>query len=327
MEYQDILDLFMKEEAVEVQQKIYGKNINDIPYEVKDNSIPRIPKETFFNKGNVYIRKHNRYADMFPHTHEFVEFNFMAKGCSIQNVNGQEVVLREGDILLMDREVVQSVKALQKDDLLINILIREDTISTDLVLDLAKSSSIVNKFFINASSEYSNHNKYIYFDTRDNSTIRSIIENIITEYYKEGSYFMKYINIMVSALIIELSRTIEKNQSLFSDLNDEETLFIDILHYIEQNFSTINLKILSDKFGFNPDYISYKLKLLTGQSFKQLVNEKRLEFIEYKLKETEDTIENIAYQAGYQNTSALYKFLKKYTNRSPIEIRRQFKVN
>lgn len=313
----------MKEDIIEIQQKRYGKNINDIAYEEKRNAIPKISKETFFNKGNVYIRKHNRYADMFPHTHEFVEFNYMAKGTSTHIVNGQKLILHEGDILLMDREAVQSIEALGKEDILINILIREDTISTELVLDLAKSSSIVNKFFLNASSEYSNHNKYIYFNTKNNTAVRSIIENIITEYYTEDSYFMRYINLMISTLIIELSRIVETNQALNTDLNDEDTLFIDILIYIEQHFATVNLKLLSDKFGFNSDYISYKLKLLTGQSFKQIVNERRFEFIEHKLKDTEDTIENIAFQVGYQNSSALYKFLKKYTNQTPLDIRRR----
>lgn len=322
MNYKQIMESLYEENSVEKIQKLSGKNFNDqnLPYEKVP--IPKMPESNFFEKGNVFINKHHRYSIMPPHTHEFVEINYMASGNSTHYVNNEKIHLHAGDVLLMDREVVQSINPLNKDDILINILIKEESITTDIILDIAKSNSLVKRFFINASSQYSNHNNYIYFKVGDVASIQTLLKKIIVEYYNEKHYYIQSINLLLSLMIIELSRVIERDSELSINDGEYDMETIEILRYIENNYANLTLSKLSDFFGYNANYLSNKLKIETGFSFQELINSSRYNNAVKLLKNTDKTMEEISNTLGFKTTPALYKLLSKFTDMKPQEIRR-----
>ena len=78
------LDIYLRHINVfEQKQRETGKSVNDISRADKNFwhlcRIPnliffRFPKSLFFSEGeNIYINRHNRFAPMIEHLHDFIE--------------------------------------------------------------------------------------------------------------------------------------------------------------------------------------------------------------------------------------------------------------
>ena len=322
MEFNELKELLFQENEIEVFQLETGKNVNDqnLPYgEVK---IPDMPSKVFFNEGNIFISKHHRYSAMPNHRHEFVEFNYMLSGECIQFVNEERVHLREGEILLMDRNTTHRIDSLGQNDILINILLKNESINTDIIVNMAKSHSLINNFLINAYNQYNRDANYFYLKTSENYNVQHIIRSLMLEYYNKDRYYIRTMNIFLSLLLIELTRFIEKDSE--QNITEDEEI-IGILRYIERNFRSLKLSDLAKTFGYNTNYLSNKLKKVTGHSFQELLNDIRYQKAEELLIETDYSLEEIAYNIGFESSSSLYKLFFKYGNKSPNEIRKLIK--
>ncbi len=81
---------------------------------------------------------------------------------------------------------------------------------------------------------------------------------------------MRAANLLLSLLLIELTRVIEKESLDNYQKKDEE--IIHILKYIDVHFRHLSLKDLAKRFGYNANYIGNKLKKETGRTFQDLIN-------------------------------------------------------
>lgn len=307
------------ENAIEREQRIEGYNVNDqhLPYD--EEAVPKMPGKSFFKEGNIFINKHHRYSEMPAHTHEFVEFNYMFSGSCVQYINDKRIELQEGEILLIDKEIVQRIDALGEDDILINILLRDDSITTEIVVNMVKSNGLVNEFLMNASNDYGSHDAFIHFHSGDHPAVQSIIHQMMLEYFSKKNYYMRAMNLWLSLLMIELTRVIEEDSlEQYSERDDE---ILNILRYIEANYASLTLSELSRHFGYNSNYISNKLKKETGRSFQELINSLRYQTALELMEETDKSFEEISYEIGFETVPSLYKLFAKYTDLTPKELR------
>lgn len=109
----------------EKKQRETGISQNDIPIldsSKKDYSyidpvlnIVRFPKSVFFTQGNnIYISRHNRFAPMIEHIHDFIEMTYVYSGQCTQNINGKKIKLHQGSFCVLDRDVPHSIEASEK---------------------------------------------------------------------------------------------------------------------------------------------------------------------------------------------------------------------
>lgn len=319
MNFDELKNQLWAENEIEREQRIEGYNVNDqhLPYD--EEAVPKMPGKSFFKEGNIFINKHHRYSEMPAHTHEFVEFNYMFSGSCVQYINDKRIELEEGEILLIDKEIVQRIDALGEDDILINILLKDDSITTEIVVNMVKSNGLVNEFLMNASNDYGSHDAFIHFHSGNNPAVQSIIHQMIMEYFSKKNYYMRAMNLWLSLLMIELTRVIEEDSLEQYSQRDDEILTI--LRYIEANYTQLTLTQLSKHFGYNSNYISNKLKKETGRSFQELVNSLRYQTALELMEETDKSLEEIAYDLGFETVPSLYKLFAKYTDQTPKELK------
>ena len=312
-------EYLMTDNEIECQQRLDGKNINDqhLPYE--EVAVPKMPKKQFFSEGNIFINKHHRYAEMPAHTHEFVEFNYMLSGSCVQYVNDKKIVLSEGELLLLDKEIVQRIDPLNEDDLLINVLLKEESITTEIVMNMVKSRGLVNEFLLNASQKGGKHDAFIHLHCGDNTEVQVLLHKMIIEYYNKQDYYMRALNLLLSLLLIELTRDLEEEYVS----NRENHELIAILRYIDSHFRHLTLQELARHFGYNANYLSNKLKKETGSSFQELVNSLRYKTTIELMRETDKSFEDISYEIGFETIASLYKLVGKYTDLTPKELQKR----
>src|SRR5699024_10987141 len=130
-------------------------------------------------------------------------FNYMLSGSCTQYVNDKKVVLQEGEIILLDKDIVQRIDPLGQNDLLINILLKDESITTEIIINMVKSNGLVNEFLMNASNKTGKHDAFIHFHCGENEEIQEIIQKLIAEYLQKQRYYMRAANLLLSLLLIE----------------------------------------------------------------------------------------------------------------------------
>lgn len=302
-------------DEVEKLQMIDGVNINDQHLDYDALGIPKMPKESFFKEGDIFINKHHRFSYMPAHTHNFIEFNYMYSGSCTQYINDEKIVLHEHEIILIDKDIVQKIDYVGEDDILINILLKDDSIMELLKQHIGTSSSIVTKFMYNASRMDAVHNNFIVFNIQDNEIAQNLLESMIMKAQETLPIKNQSLHLMMALLLAELSNNIEKEASSFSD---DETNILPVLKYIDEHYASITLRDVSEQFGYNTNYLGNKLKEETGSTFKELIDKKRLDIASELLLNTNYTTEEITSIIGFQSTPSLFRLFKKHTGSTPL---------
>lgn len=81
------------------------------------------------------------------------------------------------------------------------------------------------------------------------------------------------------------------------------------------------VQYIADALNISPNYLSELLKVLTGRSTQQHIQDKLIEIAKERLSCTELSVADIAYQLGFEHSQSLSKLFKSKTNLSPLAFR------
>lgn len=324
------LDNFLREETVvEKEQKKRGENITELELvyfvartwkEMQHQSTLRLPEEIFFKKGNVRISKHNRYAPMQEHTHDFLEINYMYSGKSTQEINGETVVLEQGEMVLFDKGTSHRFDALGEDDILINLLLKMDVVDTLVLKAMAQQKSIVSDFLIRMTHSDELETDYLIFRTKKNERVHALMTCILEHYFESDIPNMELIEKYIPILFFELTLSVEEME--FSKSDQINSVILTALKTIEDQYKTVTLTSLAQQLGFNKNYLSNLIKAETGKTFKEIVQQSRMQKAYQLVLHTNYTIEDIAYEIGLKDPSYFYRQFKKEYQISPSQMRK-----
>src|SRR5690606_33934880 len=107
------------------------------------------------------------------------------------------------------------------------------------------------------------------------------------------------------------------------------TMAQDLEHYFQRQRPyldpELNLQQVADASGYSRNQISYLLNQVLGQSFYRYVNQARLQHLLASLDadSAEATIDDLAFNAGFNSLSAFYKCFREHTGLTPKAYLRQ----
>lgn len=267
----------------------------------------------------LLIFKHARFSYTPFHIHDFVELNYVYRGQITMIINDKTVVLNEGDVCLLDTEVCHRILETGEEDILINFLINKDYFSFNILKRL-RSNSIISNFVVDAISETQSHNQYIVFYTRKSSLLRDAVEGLLCNYYDFAGYSVDIISSYLIIVFYELLKVHQEEQSSKYTRTDAHYI-LDILNYIDKNYSDCSLAEVAEVFGYNTSYLSRYIKKHTGMSFIKLIQDIRMKKACIMLENSSIPVEAISLSIGYKNVSFFYrKFFQAY-GVSPNEYR------
>lgn len=274
--------------------------------------------EEFFKNRKIYISKHNRFADYPKHTHTFLEINYMLHGHATEIIDDKVVKLSKGDILVLDVGTTHSIKALSRQDILMNIIFRNDIdFSLKNLRNLGSGKNIMSQFLL-ANSQFSKYLLYPASQTEQQAQV--ILDQIIEEYYQPGSFSNLLLDSYLDAFLILLSR----NTSLTANTTIEKELSTPVLFalkQVSQNYQQTSLSKISKEINYNRAYLGSLFKEETGKSFSDALTEQRLLTAYDYLNSTSMSIPEIMEKIGISNKTFFYKKFKEKFNQTPNEIR------
>lgn len=119
-----------------------------------------------------------------------------------------------------------------------------------------------------------------------------------------------------------LSSELMKQSKLIECSKTDHILIHNVLTYIQNNFTkNISLKQIASNLGYSYNYLSKYLNETLELSYVDFVNENRISYALYLLKNTDSSITDIAYTCGYSNVRSFNRNFIKITNITPSEYR------
>ena len=116
---------------------------------------------------NVVFLKHPRFIKFTEHKHSFIEMNYVYSGTCTQYINGKEVILKEGDLCLLDTNVTHGIESASENDIIINIMIRTSYFDSALLQRLS-GNDLLTDFFVHAIYQQKKDSRYIIFPKGQN---------------------------------------------------------------------------------------------------------------------------------------------------------------
>lgn len=315
---------------VEVEQQRTHTVSDDLPPQALDlasthvNNLP-VLNDYFFRNRNIFISKHNRFAPYPTHTHQFLEINYMLRGHVTEIVNGQKLVLSEGDVLLLDAGSTHSIGAAGQNDLLINILFRDRNISIDLLNQIQSAKSVLYDFLLNRIDSQNETMQYILFSAQSSGTIQATIDDLIDEYYQPGDFSD---TIIQSSLTILIAKLIRNYHVQARPASASQKMAIKMLSAIREHYPTVTLEALADDYAYNKNYLGNLFHREVGKTFSQALTEERLIHARELIQSTDEAISVVCAQVGISNRSFFYhKYADKFGHTPKADRRPEPKLN
>ena len=247
----------------------------------------------------------------------------MLAGQCTQFINGEELQLQAGQLLLLDKGSSHEIKRMGHDDLLLNLLFKNKGMNLDWLTTLNQESNLVFDFLMQNIRKNTQHS-YILFESSQNQHVQEIMERIIHEYFLgerlTDNLISMYIPILITELVANVSFQTDGKQQIA-----ENNLVIQVLREIEINYATTSLENVAKRLGYNKNYLSNRIKVTTGLTFTELLNQERMRQAKFYLINTTHPVETIMQLIGLENKTYFYKIFKKQFGTTPFKFRKNEK--
>lgn len=78
----------------------------------------------------IQVRPHTRFVHFPAHTHNYIEVIYMCQGTTTHIVNGNQVVLEQGDLLFLNQNAVQEILPAGEYDIAVNFIVLPEFFNT-----------------------------------------------------------------------------------------------------------------------------------------------------------------------------------------------------
>lgn len=171
----------------------------------------------------------------------------------------------------------------------------------------------------------------LHLSDKEEIMLTDIMQNIDQEFNSNIDKFSQDVIISQLELLLTYSKRfyerqfITRKKSNHRILEQFETLLND--YFESKNLQPKGLPTvnnLSNSLNLSSNYLSRLLKTVTGKSTQEFIHEKLIQLAKEKLSTTELTVNEIAYNLGFEHPQSFGKLFKKKTELTPLEFRKLY---
>lgn len=262
----------------------------------------------------ITIRPHTRFVRFPPHSHDYVELVYMCQGTTTHIVNGNPIVLRQGELLFFGQGAVQEILPAGEEDLAVNFIILPPFFDKALEM-MGEGGTPLRKFIVDSLSRQ--NSGYLYFQVADVLPIQNLVENLLWTLIRDVPN-KRSLNQTTMGLLLML--LIDHSDRLVSGTAEDAAL-MSVFRYIEENYRDGSLTELAELLHYDLCWLSRQIRRRTGKTYTELLQEKRLSQAEYLLKNTGLRVDRVAEAVGYSNLSYFHRLFRERTGLSPKKYR------
>lgn len=126
---------------------------------------------------------------------------------------------------------------------------------------------------------------------------------------------------IIKASVAALVSAVNKLTSEQHITKGREERIVDIIGYVQKNYRQVTLDMLSAEFHLSKPYLSKYIKEKAGTTFQEVVKKERMKKARTLLRETNQTVETVAAEVGYENVEHFNRLFKKSYGMTPVQYR------
>lgn len=270
----------------------------------------------------IDMRPHVRFVHFPLHTHNYVEFIYMCQGETVHIIDGQRITLKKGDLLFMNQHARQEILPAGENDIAVNFMILPDFFGTPFSM-LEHEDSALKDFLVSCLTKKDIGGNFLYFNVSGITQIQNLMENLICNMIDEkssrGSDYKMINQVTMGLLFLNLLQHTDTIR--VSRRSYEQEVMFRILRYIDDEYKDASLGSFAKDIGEDEYTLSRIIKKATGSTFKELLQNKRLNKACELLKNTDISIADISVLIGYDNTSFFHRLFRRKYDCSPRDFR------
>jgi hypothetical protein len=172
---------------------------------------------------------------------------YVCQGTVVHVINGTEVVMEPGDILLMNQHISHSIKTSGHGDIAVNLLILPEFFETAAGM-LEKNNFLVD-FIVDLLRQKSQSSQYLHFKLSGNLQTGNLMENLIYSLVRQQKNSTRIDQITIGLLFLHL---LGNTDALHHDApnNYEEIMIRSVQMYINQHFKEATLSEIASDMHF-----------------------------------------------------------------------------
>jgi len=298
-----------------------NREINRSIY-MKNNSA-EVDNALLLEKGKlITLRPHTRFVHFPKHTHNYVEMVYMCQGQTVHIINGSKVVLKSGELLILNQNAIQEIFPASENDIAVNFIILPQFFDTAIKM-LEENENQIRNFLISCLRENNQGTGYLHFEISEILPLQNLIENLIWTLVNKQANKRSINQLTMALLFLQLSNHTEtlKTDPLFT----EQQLMIKVLRYIEEYYNNGSLSEIAEELHYDISWLSREIKKQSGKNFTELMQIKRLNQAEFLLKTTSMKVIDICESVGYENASYFHRIFRRHYGMSPHKYRNNIK--
>lgn len=174
-------------------------------------------------------------------------------------------------------------------------------------------------------------NEALFLSEKEELTLLNVFESIQQEYNANIDAFSQSLIIAQLELFLTYADRFYNRQfitrkmgshKILEQLEDYLTAYFKDDQLTTKGIPTV--QCIAEHLHVSPNYLSRLLQTLTGQSTKQIVQDKLIQLAKEKLSTTTLSVSEIAYGLGFEHPQSFSKLFRTKTHQSPLEFRASF---
>ena len=281
-----------------------------------DGSRDVISGDKLLEPGKIItIRPHTRFIAFPEHSHDYVEMVYMCRGRTTHRINGAELVLHTGELLMLGQHARQTIAPAGAEDVAVNFIVRPAFFSGTLPF-LGEEETPLRRFLVNCLMGES-ETGYLLFHVAEILPIQNLIENLL---YTLTEQIPNRRGILQSTMGLLFAQLLNHTDALQFETAEQNVVLI-VLRYIEEHYADGSLTELAGQLHYELPYLSRLVRQATGKNYTELLQEKRLSQAAWLLRHTGRRVDEIAVSVGYENISYFHRLFAARFGQSPKHYR------
>lgn len=266
----------------------------------------------------IQVRPNTRFVHFPAHTHNYIEVIYMCSGSTHHVINGDDVILKEGELLFLNQKTVQEIYPAGEEDVAVNFIILPEFFDYSLKM-MEEEKNLLRDFVIDCLKGENESALYLHFRVADILPVQNLLENLIWSIWHRQPNRRSINQATMGLLFLQLMNCTDRLRTGTKSAGQET--MIAVLRYVEEHYRDGELSELAGLLHYDLYWLSREIKRITGKNYTELVQEKRLNQAIYLLEHTAMSVMEIGMSVGYDNISYFHRIFQKRYGMTPRKYR------
>ena len=231
---------------------------------------------------------------------------------------GTPVHLQAGELLFLNQRASHAIQRADAGDVAVNFIVLPQFF--DFAFQIVGASNLLGRFLLGTLKTGGAEITHLLCHTAELLPVQNLVESMIWSLLHNESGARRANQMRMAMLLLDLLNHHDCIQ-VEGEPGQGSPLVLAALREIEDDCRGASLSRVAEQYHVSLPYLSALIRQATGSTFKELLQQKRLDRAQQLLRTTRLPVQAIAESVGYETTSYFYTIYKKAFGITPKEYR------